>query len=276
MDVDDDADTQHVQVPAEEDLMLPPPKRRRMTPPQTSYARRHSSVSISTSESPRRAPGAGTISPGNITRELPIHIPSSPPLRSSSAELSPPPLSPSLNKRGAAPRFRFGKALSDHDGEQEQSISTEALNQPQIRGHGHFILPDVDPAAQHTSLHLANTNLALLFSPQKQKRYSYAPRSMAAIVRDWVLGAATRNSQALRLHVEEVRSERFRDAQLVSGQDGKGHNDAWALVGKPQNDISTIRLGDVLSMMEPSWEVEIEGVYWRVGVRWNVEKKGPP
>lgn len=278
VDVDNVSRTQHDHSLAEEELMLPPPKRRRTTPLAVPRARKNSAPT-SALGSPGRPASAGTVSSITPTKGMPILISSSPSLRSSSPELSPPSLSPTLNRRAAAPRFRFGSARVELEGGQTLSTPAEAIGfkQAQIRGHNHFILPEIDPDEQRAFSRISNTNLALLFSPQKQKRYSYAPGSMAATVRDWVLGTAAATSpQVFRLHVNEVWAKAIRGAQLVLGKDDTGQDGSWMLVGSPQSDkASTIQPGSIVRIAGPSWEVELQKKSWKVGVKWYLEDKAP-
>lgn len=49
----------------------------------------------------------------------------------------------------------------------------------------------------------------------------------------------------------------------------RGEASGWMLAGKGRRDGS-IEVGCVIGVKEPSWEVEIEGEKWRVGVEWSV------
>ncbi len=48
-------------------------------------------------------------------------------------------------------------------------------------------------------------------------------------------------------------------------REGKG----WILIGKGRGD-GEVRMGCLVGVREPSWEVEVQGEVWRIGVEWRV------
>lgn len=48
-------------------------------------------------------------------------------------------------------------------------------------------------------------------------------------------------------------------------REGKG----WVLVGKGRGQ-GEVWVGRLVGIREPSWEVEVQGEVWRVGVEWKV------
>ncbi len=48
-------------------------------------------------------------------------------------------------------------------------------------------------------------------------------------------------------------------------REGKG----WILIGKGRGD-GEVRVGCLVGVREPSWEVEVQGEVWRIGVEWRV------
>ncbi|KAJ9643454.1 hypothetical protein H2199_004133 [Coniosporium tulheliwenetii] len=116
----------------------------------------------------------------------------------------------------------------------------------------------------------------------------FVPGGMADIVRGWVMdvgsgvtaqGRAGRtrsgSEPVLSLQAAEVTSTEA--LTLVRGLtvDGKGRNEVIrekraVLAGKARGgDVERVRKGDMVGIRAPSWDIEVKGETWSVGVDWR-------
>lgn len=219
-----------------------------------------------------RPAATDTTTPQRLRRS-PIMISSSPnsknqdrasisPGRTSSAS----PLSPTRK----TPRFDFGR---NSDATNRIANASEGLQR--VAGTSQFILPPESGIDNHNS-NLANTNLALLFSPQKNRRYQYAPGGMAATVRDWILDTAIGvpgNETISSLHVRSVKLG-FKGSRLVVGTNKLEEKERYLVFGDPQGPSDAqIKVGDTIAIMEPSWTIELDNKPWTVIVKWKLAEK---
>ncbi|KAJ9658647.1 hypothetical protein H2201_007727 [Coniosporium apollinis] len=126
-----------------------------------------------------------------------------------------------------------------------------------------------------------------IFSPHRRGQ-KFVPGGMADIVRGWVMdvgsgvtaqGRAGRtrsgSEPVLSLQAAEVTSTEA--LTLVRGLtvDGKGRNEVIrekraVLAGKARGgDVERVRKGDMVGIRAPSWDIEVKGETWSVGVDWR-------
>ncbi|KAL9626023.1 MAG: hypothetical protein Q9204_007646, partial [Flavoplaca sp. TL-2023a] len=144
-----------------------------------------------------------------------------------------------------------------------------------------FVLPPRSPSPQPNTLPI--------FSPQRRGA-KYVPGGMASTVRDWVIeiaGTATRRKEeewdvVLRVGaVGEGDGGRVVLIQESGVMDGDGEEMGfrggireekgrrkWMLAGG--DDDRKIRMGMMIGIRRPVWDVEVKGVVWGVGVDWGL------
>lgn len=99
---------------------------------------------------------------------------------------------------------------------------------------------------------------------------------MASTVRGWVLEAAgnvQHQGTATAVRIRDVKGEGERVVLVEEGED-EGRK-GWVLVGPGgRNGGEELRPGMLVKVGRPSWEVEVDGRRWGVGVDWEQEKEG--
>ncbi|KAG5971284.1 hypothetical protein E4U56_006923 [Claviceps arundinis] len=139
-------------------------------------------------------------------------------------------------------------------------------------------IPDIPPG---------NNILPMGFSPRRPRGRPYPPGGMAAQLQAWlseVRGWDGESRPARRMVVGEVRPgplmylarercEDQQDQQDGQGQVGKGYILAGEgkLTGMGGGERVVVRVGGVVVLEEPVWEVELLGEMWTVVCNWSVE-----
>ena len=178
-----------------------------------------------------------------------------------------PRVSSSISPLGAGrnvPRFDFTK-LTERTASKLQKVT----------GTGQFIFDSTSAGDGHNeTLNLENANLTLLFSPQKHRKYQYAPGGLAATVRDWVLDAAAGINSTTTIATVQVLTVEVgeRVSKMVCGINKLQEAERYLLLGEPRGSRSTtITIGSNIAIMDPSWKLEL-GEVWTVAVNWKVNK----
>ena len=171
-------------------------------------------------------------------------------------------ISPSSAGR-SVPRFDFTK-LTERTASKLQKVT----------GTGQFIFDSTSSArdGHNEALNLENANLTLLFSPQKHRKYQYAPGGLAATVRDWVLDAAAGINSTTTLTTFRVLTVETgqRGSRMVYGLNKLQERERYLLLGEPRGSrVTAITIGSHITIMDPSWKLELEEV-WTVAVNWKV------
>ncbi|KAK5168143.1 uncharacterized protein LTR77_006711 [Saxophila tyrrhenica] len=137
-----------------------------------------------------------------------------------------------------------------------------------------FLRPSAPP--QEPSEPLPET-----FSPHKRGQ-KFVPGGMAATVQQWVIETGQAAVQSRRGHgylkgenyvakvkVDEVLGQ---GPFTVLGKNAEMEAVALLLAGKVKEDDERtgLKQGDVLGVRAPTWEVEVDGRSWCVGVDWKV------
>ncbi|KAG6258339.1 hypothetical protein E4U24_002473 [Claviceps purpurea] len=145
-------------------------------------------------------------------------------------------------------------------------------------------IPDIPPG---------NNILPMGFSPRRPRGRPYPPGGMAAQLQAWlseVRGWDGESRPARRMVVGEVRpgplmylargrcedgqdGQHRQDRQDGQGQVGKGYILAGEgkLTGMRGEERVVVRVGSVVVLEEPVWEVELLGEMWTVVCNWSVE-----
>ncbi|KAG6121900.1 hypothetical protein E4U14_000713 [Claviceps sp. LM454 group G7] len=139
-------------------------------------------------------------------------------------------------------------------------------------------IPDIPPG---------NNILPMGFSPRRPRGRPYPPGGMAAQLQAWlseIRGWDGESRPARRMVVGEVRPgplmylargryEDQQDQQDGQGQVGKGYILAGEgkLTGMGGGGRVVVRVGGVVVLEEPVWEVELLGEMWTVVCNWSVE-----
>ncbi|KAG5921599.1 hypothetical protein E4U61_006537 [Claviceps capensis] len=145
-------------------------------------------------------------------------------------------------------------------------------------------IPDIPPG---------NNILPMGFSPRRPRGRPYPPGGMAAQLQAWlseVRGWDGESRPARRMVVGEVRpgplmylargrcedgqdGQDRQDRQDGQGQVGKGYILAGEgkLTGMRGQERVVVRVGGVVVLEEPVWEVELLGEMWTVVCNWSVE-----
>lgn len=148
--------------------------------------------------------------------------------------------------------------------------NTKALQQPIFQQAPRFKPLD----AEHTS-----SGFPAAFSPQKRGA-RYVPGGMAAQLQGWlseVKGWEENNEKAgsvMKIHVDEVRSGRR--MYLVEGRvPSEEAHQKWILAGEGKltglGKRAEVKMGSVVLIEQPVWDVELEGSLWNVACEWSVE-----
>lgn len=222
-----------------------------------------------------RTTPADIITPERLRRS-PIMITSSPNSRSQyQTTVSPGTASSTspLSLERTAPRFDFGRNIDTAN-----RLVNASNGLQRVTGTSQFILPSESANDnQDSTATLANLNLALLFSPQKYRRYQYAPGGMAATVRDWVLDTAVGASVTETVSSFSIRSIKLGQggSRSVLGIDKLGEKQRYLLFGDPQDSsVTQIKVGDMIAIMNPTWTIELDHP-WTVVVKWKLVGKVP-
>lgn len=108
------------------------------------------------------------------------------------------------------------------------------------------------------------------FSPHRRGQ-KFVPGGMAATVQQWVVetGQASRRGRgwedfAMKVRVDDVVGGEG-PCWLVQGKCGSGEDVRLLLAGG-----GGMKVGVVVGVRAPSWEIEVEGRVWRVAVDWRV------
>ncbi|OJD34524.1 uncharacterized protein BKCO1_2200072 [Diplodia corticola] len=190
------------------------------------------------------------------------------------------------------PRFR----VPGNNAAVPTTVPTEfAPSQPVGSRHRNpFLLHPTTPGAPGVAFDAAITPLPEHFSPHRRSQ-KFLPGGMADVVRTWVLNvgqsgslAETASSQSRRrpnqpskLHVAECVGEGPGDRlKLVSDQtdthslaQGEESSGTRAiLVGPAKRNSRSPNIGDDVTVLPPSWEIEVgqHGEKWLVAVDWRV------
>ncbi|KAG5988949.1 hypothetical protein E4U52_006076 [Claviceps spartinae] len=142
-------------------------------------------------------------------------------------------------------------------------------------------IPDIPPG---------NNILPMEFSPRRPRGRPYPPGGMAAQLQAWlseIRGWDGESRPARRMVVGEVRpgplmylargryedQQDQQDQQDGQGQVGKGYILAGEgkLTGMGGGGRVVVRVGGVVVLEEPVWEVELVGEMWTVVCNWSVE-----
>jgi hypothetical protein len=233
--------------------MLPPPlKRRRITPPilesipqPTTNNLTSNSSDYNYIESPIR------------TKDMPIMISSSPSHdKSPSPDISP--TSPIARKKNILPKFNLNNS------KQEISV-TQNIEDSYIKIRNQFMFA----TQSEDEINHSASNITLLFSPQKQRRYTYTFGGMATTVRDWVLETASTSTESTsQMYVKQCKH--YRDMIIACGTDENGEYSQWLLMGSPQDKLKNLDNNSIVLLMEPTWTIELQGETWKVGIKWTI------
>ncbi|KAL7799065.1 hypothetical protein V8C37DRAFT_146306 [Trichoderma ceciliae] len=125
----------------------------------------------------------------------------------------------------------------------------------------------------------AFSGLPAAFSPQRRGE-RYVPRGMAAQLQGWLseIKDWKENSEkaepVMKVHVERIRPGRR--MYLVEGRESSEETSKkWILAGEGRltglDKRAEVKLGSVVLIEQPTWDVELEGRIWNVACEWSVD-----
>lgn len=141
--------------------------------------------------------------------------------------------------------------------------------------------PIFQQAPRFKPLDDANTygGLPVAFSPQRRGA-RYVPGGMAAQLQGWLSEVkgweehSTAAERVVKMHVEQVRPGRR--MYLIQGRvPSEEASQKWILAGEGKltglGKRAEVKMGSVVLIEQPTWDVELEGSTWNVACEWSVE-----
>lgn len=135
-----------------------------------------------------------------------------------------------------------------------------------------FLSSSVQPQERHEPLPEA-------FSPHRRGE-KFVPGGMAATMQQWVIetgqsafhsrkgqGYLRGEDYVLRVKVQSVRGG---SPLLVEARQSDGTMDKLLLVVDAKNESIEVEKGSVVGIRAPTWDVELDGQSWTIGVDWKL------
>ncbi|KAI5207724.1 hypothetical protein E4T39_01770 [Aureobasidium subglaciale] len=116
------------------------------------------------------------------------------------------------------------------------------------------------------------------FSPRR-RGHKYVPGGLASEVQSWIIEAAQTASQSRprtlqqaddSVHVVSVDEIKGDGPVFAHGTiSGKGFVKVLLIDGQANQKAEKVKAGDRVSIRQPTWDVQVEGEAWTVGVDWR-------
>ncbi|KAM0251689.1 hypothetical protein ACHAQJ_008059 [Trichoderma viride] len=161
-------------------------------------------------------------------------------------------------------------SMDDSEGSPIAVPNTKALKQPIFQQ-----APRFKPLATEDTF----SGLPAAFSPQRRGT-KYVAGGMAAQLQGWLSEVKSweeNNEKAqsgMKFNVEQIRSGRR--MYLVEGRaSSEEASQKWILAGEGKltglGKRAEVKMGSVVLIEQPTWDVELEGSVWNVACEWSVE-----